>query len=99
MREINSPIKIEDLRHGDEILISAYSDFRWLKVLITPHVDKKTGKYKRVKCSSCVETRYLSDDNYYHWDKPILSGACHNKIQYYDLSYRDIWLIKKGDEI
>jgi len=98
MREINSPIAWEDIREGDEILIAVYRELRWLKVLVTPHVDKKTGKRKTVKCSACVQSQY-SGDRLYHWGKPILSGENHNKIQYHNLSSRDIWLIKKGDEI
>lgn len=93
-------IDVKDLIEGDEIIISAYSDLKYLRVLRTP-VESTTKKhwktgvplYKAVKCS-------LRKDDYthssgYHYSKIVCSPEGHNKDVYQDLNGRVIWLVKR----
>ena len=100
-------IEIKDLEAGDEIIISCQSYFKYLKVLIKPTLGKKahwnTGLplYKSVKCSTrrnTVAKTYVSlGVTYTRYDKTWeITAEDHNFIQYIDLEYRQLLLVKKN---
>ena len=100
-------VKIEDLEVGDEIIISCQSYFKYLKVLIKPSLngnkDWNTGAplYKSVKCSTrrdSVPRSYVRNGVTYTYnnDKWVFTAENHNFIQYIDLGYRQLLLVKKN---
>ena len=90
-------IKISELEIGDEIIISSYSNLKYLKVVKLPKL--KTSRwgdyYTNVKCSIKQEHRVSK------WGKNININifeqdvAQHNSIIYQDLNNRDILLVKR----
>lgn len=102
-------VEIEDLEVGDEILISCQSYFKYLRILRKPELGKKkhwrTGKqlYKAVKCSTRREIRPVTWTNltgtHTHEEKYWAFGPeDHNYVQYIDLEFRQIVLVKKNEE-
>lgn len=92
-------INVQDLQEGDEILISSYSDLKYLKVLRAPQVGKgvhwktKLPLYKSVKCS--IRQEVFTDSPGYSWKQYICTPEDHNGVIYKDLNYRTIWLVKR----
>jgi len=91
-------VEIKDLREGDEIIISAYSDLKYLRLLRDPKISKtrkhwKTGQplYKAVKCSMRI------DPNSRH-KRIQCTPENHNKDIYQDLEGRVMWLVKRKDQ-
>lgn len=90
-------IKISELEIGDEIIISSYSNLKYLKVLKLPKL--KTGSwrdyYTNVKCSikqkHCV-SKWGKNININIFEQDV---AQHNSIIYQNLNNRDILLVKR----
>ena len=105
----NKIITIEELEAGDEILISCQSFFKYLRVLSTPKINPKklhwsTGQplYGNVKCSTRQDEGVTSWTGYNGniisriIKKWIVTPDDHNKTVSIDLSYRQLFLVKKG---
>lgn len=92
-------VEVKDLREGDEIIISSYSDLKYLIVLKDPSVGKNkhwnTGQllYKAVKCS--IRRDVLTTRTGWEYKKNICTPEGHNEVIYQDLNYRAIWLVKR----
>ena len=90
-------IKVSELEIGDEIIISSYSNLKYLKVIKLPKL--KTSNwgdyYSNVKCS-IKQDRHISK-----WGKQTSINIFetdvtkHNSIVYQDLNNRDILLVKR----
>ena len=90
-------IKISELEIGDEIIISSYSNLKYLKVLKLPKL--KTSRwgdyYTNVKCSIKQEHRVSKlgkNININIFEQDVTQ---HNSIVYQDLNNRDILLVKR----
>lgn len=92
-------IKWEDLRVGDEIIISSYSQLKYLKVL-----KLASGKMKTHKCSIQRGNSHSVTVNWsggsYNVTKEITCQpdiTQHNSTYYLkdEGIYRDIWLVKR----
>ena len=90
-------IKVSELELGDEIIISSYSDLRYLKVLKLPKL--KTNKwgdyYTNVKCSIKQEhylNRWGKQRNINIFEQDVTK---HNSTIYKDLNNRHILLVKR----
>lgn len=103
----NALIKLEDLRIGDEILISCQSHMKYLRVLDQPrlsptkkHWSTKQPLYKSVRCSTrqdVVTTQHTWNGNSYtrtrkEWK---VTAEDHNIKISQDLNNRQIWLVKR----
>ena len=99
-------IKGEDLKKGDEILVSHYSDFDYLRVLRDPVIKGtikhwQTGRpiFKSVKCSlNKKETISSITNTKYAWFNNICTSEGHNHTLYKDLNNRMIWLVKRIEQ-
>lgn len=98
-------VSIEELEAGDEIIISSYSQLKYMRVLVTPQVSKtkkhwRTGApiFKDVKCA--INKKQFENPHshaiYHAFD---LDPTDLNTIIYKDLANRDIWLVKKAPKI
>ena len=89
-------IKISELEIGDEIIISSYSNLKYLKVVKLPKL--KTGSWKdyytNVKCS--LSKKRMKNGNF-EWNVSIFETDVnkHNSIIYQNLNNRDILLVKR----
>ena len=90
-------IKVGELEIGDEIIISSYSNLKYLKVLKLPKL--KTSRwgdyYTNVKCSIKQEHHISkwgkqTNVNFFETDT-----SKHNSIIYQDLNNRHILLVKR----
>ena len=92
-------VEVKDLEQGDEIIISNWSDLRYLKVLKAPKltgvIHYHTGKplYGAVKC--LVHSEDATGYNGHIYIKKVFSNKDLNTIIYKDLQARDIWLVKR----
>lgn len=96
-------VSIEQLEVGDEIIISSYSQLKYLRILKKPEKSKTKKHWKTeefvwrdVKCAinkKKVEHPYNSEIEYYRYD---CDPEDLNTTIYKDLTGRDIWLVKKG---
>ena len=103
MREVT----IEELKEGDEVLISCQSYFKYLRLLQTPKLGTKkhwkTGVplYKSVKCSTRRDsitktwTNYNGTGTTYIEYKWVFGPDDHNFTQYINLTGRQILLVKE----
>ena len=90
-------IKVSELEIGDEIIISSYSNLKYLKVIKLPKL--KTNNwgdyYTNVKCSikqkHCV-SKWGKNININIFEQDV---AQHNSIIYQNLNNRDILLVKR----
>ena len=90
-------IKVDELEIGDEIIISSYSNLKYLKVVKLPKL--KTSRwgdyYTNVKCSikqkHCV-SKWGKNININIFEQDV---AQHNSIIYQDLNNKDILLVKR----
>ena len=90
-------IKVSELEVGDEIIISSYSNLKYLKIIKLPKL--KTSNwgdyYTNVKCSIKQE-HHISK-----WGKNMninifeTDTSKHNAIVYQDLNNRHILLVKR----
>ena len=103
-------IKVEDLKVGDHIIVSAGSRLRTLIVLKQP-VLKNTSKggYKWYSAVRCSEKVIETPHTYNRWDAKLHVGVPytymkkdrqktfdnHNKRVSIDLSYKDIYLVER----
>jgi hypothetical protein len=103
-------IEINEVQVGDEILISCQSCFKYLKVIRVPKITTKVHwngslRWSNAYCSTRRDEIPQKDANgntrTYSTGKPIirLEWVCtaedHNLNQYVDLSYRQLWLVKR----
>ena len=101
-------VEVKDLQIGDEIMVSANSQFRYLRVLRAPrigkkmHWRKKTPMYTSVKCSTRMEkenntwTTHNGQTVTRYYDVYKFTDEDHNKELNVDLNHRGIFLIKKA---
>ena len=90
-------INVSELEIGDEIIISSYSNLKYLKVLKLPKL--KTSRwgdyYTNVKCSikqkHCV-SKWGKNININIFEQDVTQ---HNSVIYQDLNNRDILLVKR----
>jgi hypothetical protein len=90
-------IKVSELEIGDEIIISSYSNLKYLKVIKLPKVKTNNwgNYYTNVKCSIKQE-HHVSK-----WGKKMninifeTDVTKHDSIVYQDLNNRDILLVKR----
>lgn len=90
-------IKVDELEIGDEIIISSYSNLKYLKVMKLPKLKTSNwgSYYSNVKCS-IKQYRHISK-----WGKQTSINIFetdvteHNSIVYQDLNNRDILLVKR----
>ena len=103
-------INIKDLQEGDEIIISAHSGLKYLKVLKTPEISKNKSwrlddvLYKSVKCSVGIvdnSYRYEYGGNIFkreNYRQGIVQDITkHDKIIHQNLNHRDIWLVRRKE--
>lgn len=90
-------IKISELEIGDEIIISSYSNLKYLKVLKLPKL--KTSRwgdyYTNVKCSIKREHRVYKLDKNININIFEQDVTQHNSVIYQNLNNRDILLVKR----
>lgn len=90
-------IKISELEIGDEIIISSYSNLKYLKVLKLPKL--KTSRwgdyYTNVKCSIKQEHRVSKLDKNININIFEQIVTQHNSVIYQNLNNRDILLVKR----
>ena len=89
-------IKFQELRVGDEVLITSNSKLKYLKLL------KKTASGKSFKCSTFRGDESSTwNPNYIKKDVYICEpdSSKHNATFYLkdDRGYSDIWLVKRED--
>ncbi len=100
----NREIMIEDLLVGDEILIPSNGKFIRGKVMNLPAKRKEMDSYKAVKCQIGVteKTRtYNYSGGPYTWTYKtyIMDGSEYNKTKFIDLNYKQLWLIKRNEQL
>ena len=90
-------IKISELEIGDEIIISSYSNLKYLKVVKLPKL--KTSRwgdyYTNVKCSIKQEHRVSKLSKNININIFEQDATQHNSVIYQDLNNRDILLVKR----
>ena len=90
-------IKVSELEVGDEIIISSYSNLKYLKVLKLPKL--KTNNwgdyYTNVKCSIKQEHYVTSWGNQRSINVFETDTSKHNSFIYKDLNNRHILLVKR----
>jgi len=86
-------IKTSEIKIGDEIIISCYTELKYLKIVQIPV--KKDGT--RFKCS-IKEIKHSSGN--YNWAVNSFEQdvAQHNKVIYQDLYRRHIFLVKRENK-
>ena len=90
-------IKISELEIGDEIIISSYSNLKYLKVLKLPKLktSRQGDYYTNVKCSIKQEhrvSRLGKNININIFEQDVTQ---HNSIIYQDLNNKHILLVKR----
>ena len=90
-------IKVSELEVGDEIIISSYSNLKYLKVIKLPKLKTNSwgDYYTNVKCSIKQEHHISkwgkqTNVNFFETDT-----SKHNSIIYQDLNNRHILLVKR----
>ncbi len=94
-------IKIEDLQKGDEIIIPCNSGLKYLKLLKTPEINKRTTRWKAVPCTTSRDVRQTSSV----WGgktyvRTWTTYKCrppeeHNCTISQNLVYKTIWLVRR----
>ena len=89
-------IKINELEIGDEIIISSYSNLKYLKVIKLPKLKTNSWRdyYTNVKCS--LSKKRMKNGNF-EWNVSIFEPDVtqHNSVIYQNLNNRDILLVKR----
>lgn len=92
-------IEVKDLKVGDEIIISNFSELRYLKVLKTPELSGTLKYYNKVPLYKAVKCSVHSEDVANYAGRQVrvkkLSDTDLNTIIYKDLEGRDVWLVKR----
>ncbi len=98
-------VKIEELKAGDEVVISCQSYFKYLRILVDPRIGKKTHwktgdpLFKSVKCSTRRETTQRTyAGRPYNVHKWGWGPEDHNHNQFIDLTDRQIILVKENQQ-
>lgn len=88
----NRLIKLEDLQVDDEIIISAYSELKYLKILRLP---VKSGSTTFKVSLSRIQRSHGN----WEFKQNSFEQDCnkHNTIAYQDLKHRDIFLVKRKE--
>ena len=90
-------IKVSELEIGDEIIISSYSNLKYLKVIKLPKL--KTNNwgdyYTNVKCSIKQEHHISKWGKNIHINIFEQDVTQHNSVIYQNLNNRDILLVKR----
>ena len=85
----NRLIKFSEVEVGDEIIISAHSDLKYLKVLRLPRkVDSKTFKVSLRRDQRGTKWSWLVNS----FEQDVTK---HNDVMYQNLGGRDIFLVKR----
>jgi len=86
-------VYLNDLEEGDEILVPVVNEFRRYKILRTPKISTKNpSNYVPVKVAfhnSSITSKWRSFDP---------SKEDFNDTHSFDLNYKMLWLIKKGEK-
>ena len=89
-------IKVSELEIGDEIIISSYSNLKYLKIIKLPKLKTNSWRdyYTNVKCS--LSKKRMKNGNF-EWNVSIFEPDVtqHNSVIYQDLNNRDILLVKR----
>ena len=89
-------IKVGELEIGDEIIISSYSNLKYLKVIKLPKLKTNSWRdyYTNAKCS--LSKKRMKNGNF-EWNVFIFETDVtkHNSIIYQDLNNRHILLVKR----
>jgi hypothetical protein len=87
-------IKLDEIQVGDEIIISANSDLKYLKVLRLP--TKKESTTFKVSLR-----RDTGGNGFYNWKIRRFEQdiSLHNDVMHQCLSGRDIFLVKRENNI
>ena len=89
-------IKVGELEIGDEIIISSYSNLKYLKIIKLPKLKTNSWRdyYTNVKCS--LSKKRMKNGNF-EWNVSIFEPDVtqHNSVIYQDLNNRDILLVKR----
>jgi hypothetical protein len=84
---------LDEIEIGDEIIISAYSDLKYLKVLRLP--SKKGGTTFKVSLRRDIRTNGTWKWKVRTFEQDVTK---HNNIMYQNLYGRDIFLVKRENE-
>lgn len=90
-------IRVGELEVGDEIIISSYSNLKYLKVMKLPKLKTNSWRnyYTNVKCSIKQEhhaSKWGKQININIFEQDVTQ---HNSIIYQDLNNRHILLVKR----
>ena len=89
-------IKVDELEIGDEIIISSYSNLKYLKIIKLPKLKTNSWRdyYTNVKCS--LSKKRMKNGNF-EWNVSIFEPDVtqHNSVIYQNLNNRDILLVKR----
>ena len=90
-------IKISELEIGDEIIISSYSNLKYLKILKLPILKTNSwgNYYTNVKCSIKQEHHMSKRGRQINVNFFETDVTKHNSIIYQNLNNRDILLVKR----
>ena len=92
-------IHVEDLKKGDEVLVTSNGRFRYLKLLRDMKINPKTGKYSVVKCSTrmdLVEHSWRNRNGNVIYDEVYTATADeHNHEISVNFRWKNIWLVKR----
>ena len=101
---MNKLVQVKELLKGDEIIISAFSKLKYMKILKTPTISKtkkcwKTGLplFTSIRCSirqNNIQSPY--HENYFYKEYVFEQDITkHNHKISIDLEGRDIFLVKR----
>ena len=90
-------IEVSELEIGDEIIISSYSNLKYLKVLKLPKLKTSSWRdyYTNVKCSIKQEHHVSKRGKQININIFEQDVTQHNSVIYQDLNNRDILLVKR----
>jgi hypothetical protein len=96
-------VEVKDLKKGDEIIISNYSELRYLKLLKAPQLSGILNYYTKVplhKPLKCLVHAEMATSPFSRKSAMVkkFDDKDLNTIMYKDLEGRDIWLVKRNDE-
>ena len=101
-------IKIEDLRQGDEVLIGSSMGLKKVKILRPLKMSKKKNWrgddcYSKVMCgmNESINTFQIPGRSYNYTERvtSLADDVDYNIQRYVDFNYRNIWLVKREEQI
>lgn len=96
-------IQVKDLQIGDEVLYSANSKFKYVKLLRTPTlrtIGHNTGIVHKAVKVSIKNDRYIGRGNRnYSRYKCESDVTQHNDTMYLDMNYNQMWLVKRNRQL